>query len=260
MKETFVCVDRQEATALITLGRAPEQNTLSMAMIEELSDVFAGLQNDREVRVVLLTGEGEVFSIGPDIDEIRALTPEQAGRLAYAGQTLTSLIENFGKPVIAAINGPAHGSGCELALACTLRIASPQATFALPGASLGLVPGFGGTSRLSHIIGKARALEMMLTGGPICAEEALRIGLVNRVAIEMEQLLPICKELARQISRNAPLAIRYALEAVNHGSQMSLVDGLRLESALFGLCFATEDVQEGTKAFWEKRLPIFKGR
>jgi enoyl-CoA hydratase len=241
---------------LITLNRASEQNALNAAMVASLSRVFTELKDDVDVRVVIVTGAGHVFSVGAEVEQMRSLTPEQARSFARGRQGLFDLIENLGKPVIAAVNGPASGSGCELALACVWRIASPQATFAQPE----LMPGLAGAMRLPRIIGKARALEMLLTGKPIGAEEAMRIGLVNRVVDEPEALLPACEELARQISRNAPLAIKYALEAVNSGSEASFAEGLRLESTLFGLCFATEDAQEGTRAFLEKRPPVFKGR
>ncbi|MEP7343070.1 MAG: enoyl-CoA hydratase-related protein [Acidobacteriota bacterium] len=254
LEENLVRFDRREFVALITLNRASEQNALNAAMIASLSGVFNELKEDADVRVIILTGAGQAFSGGAGS---RALTPEQAGSLE---QALFDLIENLGKPVIAAVNGPASGGGCELALACAWRMASPHATFGQPEIFSGLMPGLAGTTRLPRIIGKARALEMLLNGEPVGAEEAMGIGLVNRIVDGPEALLPACEELARQISRNAPLAIKYALEAVNHGSAVSIAEGLRLESALFGLCFATEDAQEGTRAFLEKRPAVFKGR
>jgi len=259
-EDPSVRLDRQDAVAVITMNRASEQNALDAATVAGLSRAFAELRDDARVRAVVLTGAGQTFSVGAGMDELRAMTPAQAKSFAGAGQTLTDLIENLGKPVIAAVNGPAQGSGCELALACTWRVASPQATFAPPGVSWGPGLGVDGAMRLSNIIGQARALEILLTGASVSAEDAMRIGLVNRVVSTPEELLPVCEGLARQISRNAPLAVKYALEAVNHGSNLCLADGLRLESALFGLCFATEDVQEGTRAFLEKRPPVFHGR
>lgn len=259
-EDPSVRLDRQDAVAVITMNRASEQNALSAAMIAGLSRVFTELRDDAAVRVVILTGAGQIFSAAAEVDELQAMTPEQAKSFAGAGQTLTDLIENLGKPVIAAVNGQAWGSGCEMAVACAWRIASPQATFAPSEISLGLTHGVDGAIRLSNIVGKARALEMILSGASVSAEDAMRIGLVNRVVNTPEELLPVCEGLAHQISRNAPLAIKYALEAVNHGSGVPLADGLRLESALFGLCFATEDVQEGAKAFLEKRPPVFRGR
>jgi len=258
--EELIRVDRRDAVALVTLDHASEQNALDAAMIAGLSRAFAELRDDRSVRVVILTGAGQAFSAGAEVEKLRGLTPEQAKSFACAGQALTDSVENLGKPVIAAVNGPAYGGGCELALACAWRIASSRASFALPGGSSGLMPGFGGTTRLPKVVGKARALEMILTGAAIPAGEARRIGLVNRLVNPPEELLAVCEELARQVSRNAPLAVKYALEAVNHSSEVSFADGLQLESTLFGLCFATEDVQEGTRAFLEKRPPVFKGR
>ncbi len=228
-------------------------------MIAELACAFAELRDDAGISVVILTGKGDAFSVGRNAKEARSRSVEQGQSFADVWQALTELIENPGKPVIAAIHGPARGHGCELALACTWRIASADATFAVSELSSGQLPGFGGAMRLSKIIGRARALEMILTGESLSAEEAMQIGLVNRVVNGQEELLPVCEELARQISRNAPLAIKYALEAVNQGSELPLVNGLQLESALFGLCFATKDVLEGTSAFLEKRPPVFKG-
>jgi enoyl-CoA hydratase len=259
-EDPSIRLDRQDAVAVITMNRASGQHALNEAVIAGLSRAFPELRDDAEVRVVILTGAGQVFSVGVEDDELQAMAPGQAESFARAGQTLADLIENLGKPVIAAVNGPARGSGCGLALACTWRIASPQATFALAEIPSGLTQGFGGAIRLSNIVGKARALEILLTGATVSAEDAMRIGLVNRVVNTPEELLPVCEGLAGQISRNAPLAIKYALESVNHGSNIPLADGLRLESALFGLCFATDDVQEGTRAFLEKRPPVFSGR
>ncbi len=254
--EKRVRVDRRDYVALVTLA----ESALNRVMIEELIQAFTALQNDSGVRAVVLTGSGEVFSAGANIEEMTAWTPEQAKDFARAGQSLTGLIENLGKPVIAAVNGLTAGGGCELALACAWRIASARATFALPEVSAGFLPGFGGASRLAGIIGKARAFEMILSSEAIQSEEALRIGLVNRVVDKPEELLTVCLSLSEQIGCNAPLAVKYAIETINHGGRLSLEDGLRLESVFFGLCFATQDVEEGTKAFLEKRPPVFTGQ
>jgi enoyl-CoA hydratase len=253
--EKTIRVDRRESFALVTLDQEAKLNALSSAMVDDLLSTFAELQSDIAVRAVILTGSQSVFAAS-DAEELAAASPEQIRALAIKRQSLTALIENFGKPVIAAINGLASGSGCDLALACAWRMASPDATFDFSEASSSI----GGSVRLAKVIGKSRALEVLLVGKPISADEALRIGLINRVANSAEALLTICEEMARQISRNAPLAIKHAMESVNHGSELPLSDGLRLESALFGLCFATADVQEGTKAFAEKRPPNFIGR
>ncbi len=257
----FVLCERRETFALVNIDRPAKHNALNLATIQELMRVFSGLRNEPEVRVVILTGSGEqAFSAGADIEEISDLTPEVATERARAGQALTTLIEDLGKPVIGAINGLAYGGGCELALVCTWRIATTNATFAQPEIKLGLMPAWGGLTRLSRLIGKSRALELILTGEPITAEEALRIGLVNRLVRDRGELMAVCEDLAREVSYNSPLAVKYALEAVNHGFEMTRDEGLRLESALFGLCFATEDVKEGVQAFREKRQPNFERR
>jgi len=251
--KTVIQIDRRDSFALVTL----RQSELNAAILDELLSAFADLQNDASVRVVLLTGTGEFFATGL---KLKDRSPEQARIFSLKGQTLTRLIENLGKPVIAAINGLVSGSGCDLALACAWRIASPNAVFAYHDVSSGLLPAFGGTVQLSKIIGKARALELLLSGESIHAHDALRIGLINRSVSPPEALLPSCEMLAQQISRNAPMAIKYAMETVNFSAEASLDDGMRLESFLFGLCFATEDIEEGTNAFLEKRQPVFKGR
>jgi enoyl-CoA hydratase/carnithine racemase len=257
--EVFVRCERYDGFALVLIDRQARENALNQAAIRQLVRTFTDLQNDPEVRAVILSGAGDqAFSVGADLEELSHLTPEQAAAYGCAGGELAALLEGLGKPVIAAINGPASGGGCELALVCTWRVASASATFALPDVKRGLIPGWGGSSRLARLIGKSRALAMILTGEPIGAEEALRIGLVDRVVAEGE-LMAVCQELARRIARNAPLAVKYALEAVNHGSEVALSEGLRLESALFGLCFATGDFREGVNAFLEKREPLFKG-
>jgi enoyl-CoA hydratase/carnithine racemase len=253
--------ERRDSSALVTIDRRSVDNALNLRAVQELTNIFSELKDDSGVRAVILTGAGDrAFSAGADVEEIAALTPQEATSYASAGQVLTRLIERLGKPIIGAINGPAYGCGCELALACTWRIATKKAEFAQPEATLGLTPAWGGIGRLSRLIGRSGALEMILTGEPIPAEEALRIGLVNRIAEDSEEMMAVCEELAQQIARSAPLAVKYALEAVNHAVEMPLEEGLRLESALFGLCFATEDVREGTRAFLEKRHPIFEGR
>lgn len=246
-------IDRRDSFALVTL----RQSVLTAAMLDELLSAFSELQNDASVRVVLLTGTGGFFATNP---ELKDLSPEQARTFSLKGQTLIRLLETLGKPVIAAINGLASGGGCDLALACAWRIAAPNAAFVYSEISSGFLPAFGGAVRLSKIIGKARALELLLTGKSLFANDALNIGLVNRTVSLPEDLLPNCKTLAQRISRNAPLAIKYAIETVNFAAEASLEDGLRFESSLFGLCFATEDVEEGTNAFMEKRQPVFNGR
>jgi enoyl-CoA hydratase/carnithine racemase len=259
ISEVFVRCERHDKFALAIIDRQARDNALNQAAIEQLSRTFAELRNDPAVRAVILTGAGEqAFSVGADLEELSHLTPEQAAAYGRAGGELAALIEGLGKPVIGAINGLASGGGCELALVCAWRIASASAAFTFPDLRRGLIPGWGGSSRLSRVIGKSRALAMILTGEPMAAEEALRIGLVDRVVADGE-LMTVCEELARRIARNSPLAVKYALEAVNHGSEVALAEGVRLESALFCLCFASGDFREGVKAFLEKREPVFKG-
>jgi enoyl-CoA hydratase len=259
--QDLVHCDRSNSLALVTINREDELNELDLTTMRELARIFSEIQNDPDVRVAILTGAGQrAFSAGADLEAISALTAEQAKEYAREGQALTVLIEDLGKPVIGAINGLAVGSGCELAMACTWRIATANSTFAQPETRFGLMPGFGGTTRLPKLIGKSRALEMILTGEPLAAQEAMLIGLVNLVVPDSGELMRACRELALQISRNAPLAVKYALEAVNHGAEVTMAEGLLLESSLFGLCFATEDVKEGTRAFLEKRHPVFKSR
>lgn len=258
--EHIRCERRGEALILVTINREAEINALNRAALSELTRAFTTLQSDPEARVVILTGAGErAFSAGVETSEISALAPEQTREFARAWQSLTALIEGLGKPVIAAINGSAYGGGCDLALACAFRIAVAGAEFGYPQISSGSLAALG-VSRLPRIVGKARALEMILTGETIDAEEAMRAGLIHRVARDRNELMALCEDLAMKISRNAPLAVKYAMEAVNHGMEMSLDEALLLESSLFGLCFATEDVREGTRAFLEKRAPVFRGK
>lgn len=248
---SVICRQR-ETIAWVKINRA-----ITLGLIRELIDLFSGLRSEAGVRVVMLD-LGFENSAGVEA-ELQALAPDQAVDYARAGQSLTGLIEDLGKPVIAAIDGKLFGAELELALACTWRMAAERAEFALPEARQGRLPGFGGSWRLPRLIGRSRALELILTGEPIDAPEALRIGLIDRLTRDRAELESVCTELAGQISRGAPLAIKYALDAVNHGAEVSLTEGLRLESALFGLCFATDDVKEGAQAFLEKRAPVFKG-
>lgn len=251
-----------ERIAWITLNRPHTLNALDSTTIEELEQVILRIERERsgEIGAAIITGAGErALSSGADIGEIWNILPPESPSLSRRGQAVFNRIENLEKPVIAAINGYALGAGCELALACTLRVASETARFGFPEVGRGIIPGYGGTQRLPRLIGKGRALELILTGQMIDAQEAYRIGLVNRV-VPPKQLIETSIEMAKEIMKNAPVAIRLALQAVNHGIHMDLERGLAHEANLFGICFTTEDKQEGVQAFKEKRPPIFKGR
>ena len=253
-------LERDEAVALVTINRPQVLNALNMATLDELRRVILDLKKDDSVRAVILTGSGEkAFVAGADINELAVQTPITGREHALAGQHVLDLIEHMGKPVIAAINGYALGGGCELALACTLRIAADTARLGQPEINLGILPGYAGTQRLPRLVGKARAMELILTGAQISASEAERIGLVNRV-VPAADLLAEARKLAAALARQAPIAVRYILDAINHGLEMPFVEGCRFEATLFGLVAASEDMREGTRSFLEKRKPEFKGK
>lgn len=250
----------KDRIAWLTINRPKVLNALSRKTLEELRQALALLQEDEGTGALVLTGAGsKAFVAGADIREFSGLDSLAGREFARQGQALFTQIETFPKPVIAAINGFCLGGGCELALACHLRIASETATFGQPEVKLGIIPGYGGTQRLPRLIGKGRALEMILSGERIGAEEALRIGLVNRV-VGAQELLGACEELAGRILANAPLAVRYSISAVQAGLEMPLESGLELEATLFGLSLATRDAREGVAAFAEKRKAEFKGK
>jgi enoyl-CoA hydratase len=262
MDSTFVITERRDSLEFIRLNRPEKLNSLSREMILNLSEIFTNLESQSDLRAIILTGAGDrAFCAGTDITElteIRALDKDHAREVSERGQALCNQIENCGVPVIAAVNGIAAGGGCELTLACHLRIASANAQFSLPETKLGIIPGYGGTQRLAREIGHGRALEMMLTGRTVSAAEALQFGLINRIAAAGE-LLVAAESLAREIASLAPLAIRACLEAVIKGAELPLAEGLALEAKLFAGLFASDDVREGTRAFLEKRSPVFKG-
>jgi len=249
-----------EQIARITFNRPNVLNALNRKTMDELGDCLKKVRADDAIRVLILTGAGEkAFIAGADINELSQQTPVNGREFTLYGQEIIHRLETLGKPAIAAINGFALGGGCELALACTLRIASRNAKLGQPEVKLGLVPGYGGTQRLPRLCGKGVAHELILTGEMITAEEALRVGLVNRV-VESAELLATAEAIAKKIIANAPLAVKYALEAVERGMEMPQEEGLYLEATLFGLCCATQDMREGTRAFLEKRPPKFEGR
>ena len=249
-----------EQIARITFNRPNVLNALNRKTMDELGDCLKKVRADDAIRVLILTGAGEkAFIAGADINELSQQTPVNGREFTLYGQEIIHRLEKLGKPAIAAINGFALGGGCELALACTLRIASRNAKLGQPEVKLGIIPGYGGSQRLPRLCGKGVAHELILTGEMITADEALRIGLVNRV-VEPGELLATAEAIARKIIANAPLAVKYALEAVERGMEMPQEEGLYLEATLFGLCCATQDMREGTRAFLEKRPPKFEGR
>ncbi len=252
--------EKKNQIAYVTIDRPKVLNALNMATMQELKQAFASIQDDDEVRVAILTGGGEkAFVAGADIGELSQHSPVSAKEYTHKGQAILDAIEDLGKPVIACINGFALGGGCELAMACTMRIASENAKLGQPEVKLGLIPGYGGTQRLPRLVGKGIAMQLVLSGEMISAQEAHRIGLVNEV-VPAGELIARAEAIAAKIIANAPLAIQYCMEAVNHGLDLPLADGLYLEATLFGVCCSTEDKNEGTKAFLEKRPAQFKGK
>jgi enoyl-CoA hydratase len=246
--------------ATVTINRPDKLNALNAQCKVELKDFFTFVRNNSECDVVILTGAGEkAFAAGTDIGELASLNTQTAKELASGGQEIFDLIQHLGKPVIAAVNGYALGGGCELALACHLRIASENAKFGQPEVNLGIIPGYGGTQRLAKLVGTGKATEMILTGNQIDAHEALRIGLVNKV-VPLANLLIEAETMAKTILSKGQLAIRFALKAINATMELPLSEGLKVEAGLFGECFSTEDANEGVKAFLEKRKPVFKGK
>ena len=253
-------IDVADGILRLTIDRPKVLNALNAATVQELYRVFQMARDDDSVRAVIVTGAGEkAFVAGADINELAAQTPISGKETSSRGQNVFNYIERFPKPVIAAINGFALGGGCELALACHIRIASENAQLGLPEVTLGIIPGYGGTQRMARLLGKGRALELICSGERVKADEAARIGLVNRV-VPLDQLLPTCEELAKKIASRAPLAIRAAIEAVVIGSEMPSEEGQLLEATLFGLLCATEDTKEGMRAFLEKRAASFTGK
>jgi enoyl-CoA hydratase len=252
--------DVKDQVARITFNRPNVLNALNRKTMDELGDCLNAARRDHSVRVLILTGAGEkAFIAGADINELAQRTPVDGKEFSLYGQEIIRRLETMGKPSIAAINGFALGGGCEMALACTMRVASRNAKIGQPEVKLGILPGYGGTQRLARLCGRGVAHELILGGEMITAEEALRIGLVNRVT-EPAELLPTAESIARKIIANAPLAVKYAMEAVEHGMEMPQEEGLFLEATLFGLCCATDDMREGTRAFLEKRPAKFQGR
>ena len=255
-----ILLEKKNSIAYVTVNRPKVLNALNMATMEELRSAFTDIKNDPASRVAILTGSGEkAFIAGADIGELAKQDAVSGKQYTHRGQSVLDLIENLGKPVIACINGVALGGGCEIAMACTMRLASQNAKLGQPEVKLGIIPGYGGTQRLPRLVGKGVAMQLVLAGEMISAEEAHRIGLVNEVTAPGD-LIPRAEAIAQKIVANAPLAIQYAMEAVNRGLELTLPDALYLEATLFAVCCATEDKKEGTTAFLEKRAPQFRGK
>jgi enoyl-CoA hydratase/carnithine racemase len=255
-----VLYEKKDEIAYVTVNRPQVLNALNTPTWADLRTAFEDARDDVSIRGVILTGAGtKAFIAGADISELAHVAAFEAEQSSRFGQAVLDLIENLGKPVVAAVNGFALGGGCETAMACTIRIAVESAKFGQPEVTLGLVPGGGGTQRLPRLVGKGRALQLILSGEMIGAQEAYRIGLVNEV-VPAAELMPRAEAILKKIASNAPIAIKFALEAANKGAETSQSEGLLLEAAYFGLCAATEDKKEGTTAFLEKRAPRFQGR
>ena len=257
---TNVQYEKMGSIAYVTVNRPKVLNALNTPTWTDLQAAFEDAKTDASVHGVILTGAGDkAFIAGADISELAHVDAYEAEESSRFGQGVLDLIENLGKPVIAAVNGFALGGGCETAMACTMRIAVEHARFGQPEVKLGLLPGGGGTQRLPRLVGKGRALQLILTGETISAQEAFRIGLVNEV-VPAGSLIERAETILKQIAANAPIAVKFSLEAANKGLQITQSEGLALEASYFGICAATEDKKEGTSAFLEKRAPQFRGR
>jgi enoyl-CoA hydratase len=256
----LVLVETADRVRTLTIHRPEKLNALNSEVMASLESALEAARGDESVGVVIITGSGEkAFIAGADIGELAKLSPVDGREHALRGQAVVAKLESLGKPVIAAINGYALGGGCELALACTIRIASENARFGQPEVKLGILPGYGGSQRLARLVGEGRAMQLCLTAEQIDAQEAWRMGLVNKV-VPAGQAIAAAKEMAKAILANGPIACRYVLEAIHRGLQMPLAEGLVLEATLFGLCAATSDMKEGMTAFLEKRPARFTGR
>ncbi|HEY3055178.1 MAG TPA: enoyl-CoA hydratase-related protein [Thermoanaerobaculia bacterium] len=250
----------RDGVLFVTIDRPKVLNALNALTVEEIGQVFIDARDDDEVRCIIVTGGGEkAFVAGADINELATMTPISGKFISERGQNVFLQIERFPKPVIAAINGFALGGGCELALACHIRIASENAQIGLPEVTLGIIPGYGGTQRMARLLGKGKAFELVCSGDRISAADAEKIGLVNKV-VPADQLMSAAEEIAKRIASRSPVAVSAAIEAINRGSDMSFEEGQVLEATLFGLLCATEDMKEGMKAFLEKRPAKFPGR
>lgn len=252
-------LERDGSTLIVTINRPDKLNALNVETVEEFNTVFQEVYDNPEILGVILTGSGEkAFAAGADIKEIAALNEMNGRKFAENGQEVFGQIENCPKPVIAAVNGYALGGGCELAMACHMRVATTNARFGQPEVNLGVIPGYGGTQRLTHLVGKGKAFELMMTGDQVKADEALRLGLVNHVVESQEELLAKCKEILAKVAQKAPLAVGMVVTCIN-AVYSNEENGYQTEANSFSNCIKSEDFKEGTKAFLEKRTPTFKG-
>lgn len=258
MEYNNLLVEDKEGIRIVTLNRPQELNSLNSELLSELDFAMADAAGDSQIKVIIITGAGKAFAAGADISQMAEMNAVEGKSFGAFGSDVFRRIETLNKPVIAAVNGYALGGGCELAMACDIRIGSSKAKVGQPETNLGITPGFSGTQRLARIVGIGRAKEMIYTGDPIAAEEAYRIGLFNKVT-EPDQLLDTALQMAGKIAAKAPLAVQYAKEAVNQGTETDIDTGIALEANLFGMCFSTQDQKEGMKAFLERRPPVFKG-
>lgn len=253
-------LERADGIAVVTVNRPKVLNALNTQTLDELRRIILALKHDETVRCVILTGAGEKsFIAGADINELAVQSPTTGRDHALRGQHVLDLVEQMGKPIIAAINGYALGGGCELAMACTIRLAAETAKLGQPEINLGIIPGYAGTQRLARLVGRGRALELLLTGEPITAQEAHRLGLINRV-VPAAELMTETRKLAAVLAAKAPVAVRCIIDAVHRGLQMSFGEAQVYEATLFGLVASTDDMREGTRAFLEKRKAEFKGK
>ncbi len=260
MKYQNLLYEVKESIAIVTINRPDKLNALNIQTMQEIEELFAELKDDENVKVVILTGAGEkAFVAGADIAELNKLDILTGKEFSENGQAVFNLIENLEKPVIAAVNGFALGGGCELALACHIRLASEKAKFGQPEVNLAVIPGYGGTQRLSRLINKGRAIEYILTGDMIPADEAYRIGLANKV-YPADELMPKAFEMAKKIITKGPISVKMALKAALASAEMPLREGQKIEASLFGACCGSEDFKEGTLAFIEKRKPEFENK
>lgn len=258
MEYKHLLVETKGAVRILTLNRPQELNALNTELLSEMDLAFAEAAHEEAVRAVVLTGAGKAFAAGADIGEMASMRAAEGRAFGAFGAEVFRRIETLNKPVIAAVNGYALGGGCELAMACDIRIASEKAKVGQPEVGLGITPGFSGTQRLPRLVGMGKAKEMIFTGEPVSAQEACQIGLFNQV-VPAEKLMEAALEMAEKIAGKAPLAVAYAKEAINKGTETDIETGITMEANLFGLCFATADQKEGMRAFLERRTPGFKG-